>query len=679
MKKIITLLFAVGLIGSLSAQTIEERITSSSVNKANSRFAVKRQQLQEPVFNNALFAAPALVEEAWDTIVNRSAIYHLQGSFNQGVGHGWLYYLATDLPFVYAPYSDTLVFESIYRNAAGDWHMSGIQAADSIYLEKDSIFKYKFGVAPNDQYIYSVFPTLTDVPDRVVNLNEAGDSTVTYKFADFKHLEHHCGAMQTDYPDYADTWEKPYLFPPTSFCNPMTLCGMQIDSITSGGGGGSAYATTATADMFRVGLREEEINGQTIKRGKLLYGTFIDFREDPTKGRAKYCDSIGVYVPVADVMYIDTISLPIFRENSAREMEGTVEQIIPTGATLTISLHPVIKTAEGIKVDVDSVIASATANNEDFIQVSQNGIDYACGTVGFAFKEVNALGVESVKPAIAKGDFMAILSGFNNPVKQTIEKAGGTTKDTTVYCDFGIFCDYYQPYTGSTYYIFGGKFKNHWKNTDTEIYSYGKNIALTFNAMFPSIVEDSTYYELGISGDGGYSYYLAEDGETLDEDFGAGVILYTNLVDPDEWEIETDAEWLDFVLDDEYVEEYGAMITAFAAEANPSSEPRTAKAKIGARGKYIEYTVTQLPGDGSAVENVQNNGDVKATYQDGKIELRYNRPFNTINIYSVSGQRVASYPAAKAGRMSIDAEGLANGVYLINFVGDKKETVRVIK
>lgn len=677
MKKIVTLFCALGLIGTLSAQTVEERLEKSSFNK-NDRFAVERQQVDRtPVFNYDLLNAPAKVAEKWDTTLNRSAIYHLKGSFNQGVAHGYLYYLATDLPYVYAPYNDTLEFRAVYRNNAGNWHMSGVQTEDSVYLENDSIFKYDFGVIPNDQYIYPVFPTLTDVPDRVVAIDDAGDSTYTFKYADFKHLDHQCGAMRTDYPNYADAWEKAYLFPTTSYCNPMTLCGMQIDSITSGGSGGSSYASSATGDMYRVGIREEEYNGKTVKRGKLLYGTFIDFREDPTKGRAKYCDSIGVYVPVEDVMYIDTISLPIFRENAARKMEGTVEQIIPTGATITIALHPIVKSETGWKVDLDSVIARATATNEDFIQVDNNGVLYACGTLGFAFKEVNALGVESVKPAIAKGDFMAILSGFNDAVKQTITNADGTTKDSTAYCDFGIFCDYYQPYTGSTFYIFGGKFTNHWRNTDEEIYSSGKNIALTFNAMFPTLLPDSDYYNLGIEANGGYSYYQNEAGE-LDTEYGTGVIFRTNLIDPDEWEIETDADWLEFALDDEYVADYSAMVAAFYAEANTADEARTAKARIGARGKFIEFTISQ-PGGGTAVDNVKVGGSARATYSNGKFHLSYGIPFNTIELYSVSGQKLASYPAAAAGRMTLDAEAYANGVYLINFVGNTRETVRVIK
>lgn len=652
MKKITFLMCALTLTVSLAAQQKAEKMDNSVIVKSNSP-AVMVQKADNPLIMNAenfILPSRKVAAEQWDTAITYdfSALYYIENSFHPGITHGLLWFIAWRMPRLYLPYMDTIRFESVYRNTPGKWTLN-----DSVWAENDSVLELPFGGIGD--YVYSINPTLSDVKDRkITQSNKAGDSiyNFTLTYADYTFGEHVHGAWAASYPQYASLFE-PRLVGPLSYTSSITQCGMTTDSITHGSTGDP---TSSVNDFNRVGAGE---------RGKYCYGTKLRVDDLSSPRRKVYADSIGVLVRNQDIMYIDTVILPIHREDAARTVVGTQEEMFPEGATLTLTIHPISSTSEGNRIKLDSIIAKATATQEDFLMDEDGG----CGTIAFAFKDVNALGVESVKPAIIEGNFFVVLTGYNDAVVKTLTKDDGTQKDTTLFCDFGIYSDYYNPINGTTYLLYKDTITTFWSNG-------GSNIAMSFNAMFPTVFADSAYYELGIPANGGYSYYY--DGEKLDEEYGAGAILRTNVVDPDEWEIITDADWLDFALDDQYVADYSAMIAAFTADANTSAEPRTAKVKIGGRGKYIEYTVTQL-GGGTAVENIDSKSHVAATYQNGNIELRYDRPFNTVELYSVSGQKVASYPAGKAGRMSIDAAGLTNGVYLISLIGDTKETIRVIK
>jgi hypothetical protein len=157
-------------------------------------------------------------------------------------------------------------------------------------------------------------------------------------------------------------------------------------------------------------------------------------------------------------------------------------------------------------------------------------------------------------------------------------------------CDFGIFADYYTP-GGTTMYKVGGKY--------TPIFSASSNLAVSYDAYWPTLVNDTTLNEMNAPVAGGMCHY----GEDT-EDYVA--VLYTNVYDIDNaWSIET-PEWVEYVADTTYLTSAGAVLMAFQAEALPADvEGRSGVVALNADGFVYEFVITQgTPGDDTAVENV---------------------------------------------------------------------------
>jgi hypothetical protein len=256
---------------------------------------------------------------------------------------------------------------------------------------------------------------------------------------------------------------------------------------------------------------------------------------------------------------ISAVNIPVYNN------QGTT--IMPEGGQVKVELFAADLTTG--KIYTDSLLGEAVATVENFLDL--NG---KMGTITATFQEEDPFGGMMDVSIVVEGDFVLQLTGYN--------ESG---------CDFGIFADYYTP-GGTTMYKVGGKY--------TPIFSASSNLAVSYDAYWPTLVNDTTLNEMNAPLAGGMCHY----GEDT-EDYAA--VLYTNVYDVEgAWSIET-PEWVSvYAVDTTYLTSAGAVMIAFEAEELPATvEGRKEVVSIDADGFVYEFVITQgTPGDGTAVENV---------------------------------------------------------------------------
>ena len=318
---------------------------------------------------------------------------------------------------------------------------------------------------------------------------------------------------------------------------PLTLCGMETDPMDNESGG-DFYQISATG------------------RGAYAYGTKLV--ADTATGAT--ADTLLSTVRNLSPLKISAVNIPVYNAN------GTA--IMPEGGQVKVELFAADLT-QGI-IYTDSVLGTAIATTENFLALSAT-----MGTITVTFQEEDPFGGMMDVAIVVKGDFVLQLTGYN--------ESG---------CDFGIFADYYTP-GGTTMYKVGGKY--------TPIFKASSNLAVSYDAYWPTLVNDTTLNEMNAPVAGGMCHY----GEDT-EDYVA--ILYTNVYDIDNaWTVDEMPEWVGIAaLDTTYLTSAGAVLMAFQAEALPADvEGRSGVVALNADGFVYEFVITQgTPGDDTAVENV---------------------------------------------------------------------------
>ena len=317
---------------------------------------------------------------------------------------------------------------------------------------------------------------------------------------------------------------------------PMTLCGMETSMMNNESG----------SDFYRIGAGV---------RGAYAYGT--DLIADTATGAT--ADTILSLVRNVSPLKISAISIPVYNVN------GTT--MMPEDGEVKIELLAADLT-NGI-IYSDSIIAATVATAETFLEI-QAGV----GTIVATFQEEDILGGMMDVAIVVEGDFVTRLTGYN--------ESG---------CDFGIYADYYTPGSTTVYQV-GGKL--------TPIFSASSNLAIGYDAYWPTLVNDTTLNEMNAPVAGGMCHY-GEDTEDC------VAILYTNVYDIEgAWSIET-PEWVSvYAVDTTYLTSAGAVMMAFQAEALPAGvEGRKEVVSIDADGFVYEFVITQgVVSDDTAVDNV---------------------------------------------------------------------------
>ena len=345
-------------------------------------------------------------------------------------------------------------------------------------------------------------------------------------------------------------------------------------------GGYVASATSpiiiSTGEMIPLTLCGMETDPMNNESGADFYQIGAGARGTYAYGTNLLADTLGT---TADTLIstvrnlsplkINAVNIPVYSDGSTA--------IMPEDAEIKIE----ILAADLLKgiIYTDSILGEAVATVENFLDL--NG---KMGTISAVFQVEDILGGMMDAPIVVEGDFVLQITGYN--------ESG---------CNFGIFADYYTP-GGTTMYQVGGKY--------TPIFSASSNLAVSYDAYWPVVANDTTLNEMNAPVAGGMCHY-GED----EEDYVA--LLWTNVYDVEgAWAIET-PEWVSvYAVDTTYLTSNGAVMIAFEAEELPAEiEGRQEVVSIDADGFVYEFVITQgtVQGDDTAVENVD------ATLFDNKI------------------------------------------------------------
>lgn len=336
----------------------------------------------------------------------------------------------------------------------------------------------------------------------------------------------------------------------------MTLCAMECDTLDD------------TGDFFMVGNAKG--TGDAY-----LNGTGVHLH----KGDAATADTLGILVDNYGVMKINQIVMPIYNSNKSANL-------IPDGAVLRLAIFPLTESG----IDFSDTLAYSVMTNADYVN---GGAGYEwLGTLQAKFYDIDIFGSRTQVPVWIYGSFYVQLTNFN--------ETG---------CDFGFFSDFNNPVTATTVYQHNGKFSYHGRS-DAGGGSYGQNLGVSFDAYWPTLVNDTTVNELHANPEEGYAFFGNDPEDNA-------VVLYTN-VNPDTWEIETEEDWVGVEMDTTYLADYNAVVLYFGVLELPEEEDeREAVVEVIADGASQVFTIIQKRGGHQAIENTK----VDAIYENKNYDV----------------------------------------------------------
>ena len=323
---------------------------------------------------------------------------------------------------------------------------------------------------------------------------------------------------------------------------PLTLCGMFADPLMSPNG----------RDLYAI---EAASLGCPYSFGTDL--SYKGFRFDTIISTVRNLNPMKIY----------QINIPVYNINDAG-----LDVMLPEGAKVKVEI--LAADLKNGKFYTDSIYGSTIINIDDCID-NEDG----SGTLIAKFYEEDIIGNLTETEIIALGDFCLQLTGFNEAE-----------------CDFGLLSDYYNPGL-TTYFKMNGK--------TVALWSSG-NLGISYDAYWPTIVNDTTENTLNAPIAGGVAYYgnVAEDNV---------VALLSTVFDAELWSFEV-PEWVKFDYSDQNLAK-GVMLLQFAADALPAGEAgRVGVITIDADGFVYEMTIKQgeVQDPATGVENVESvlNGKI---------------------------------------------------------------------
>lgn len=345
----------------------------------------------------------------------------------------------------------------------------------------------------------------------------------------------------------------------------MTLCGMYADPFYEEDGN----------DFWRVGggaTGDQYFNGT---------GVHLQIDDENT------ADTLGILVDSRGIMKIEQILVPIYADN-----KSAANGVIPDGAEIRVVIFP----WEEQGINFEDTIASTVITNADIVGDAASWGYY--GTMHAKFYETDIFGEVSQVPVWVNGSFYLQFTNFN--------ETG---------CDFGIFSDYDCPTTATTVYQHDGLI-SYRGGRNSGGGSYGQNLGISFDAYFPTLVNDTTCNELKAPATSAEEEIYAHYGDEEDN-----IIVWLNSnFNYEEWSYEAD-EWIEPVLaSTDYWEEYNVVALAFVVEPLPEGEDgRVGSVIFDADGAQYEFIITQ--------------GDVPDAVESTKIDHRFDG--KTYNMHGI--------------------------------------------
>jgi len=368
-----------------------------------------------------------------------------------------------------------------------------------------------------------------------------------------------------------------------------------------------------------------------------LYGSFTDVGGfSPKYIHPEYgaCTGIMQVLPkMASPLYAESVSVLAYTPG------GTA---MPAGGELKIQFYYL--TEDG---NLGDLIAESTTN--EFVKTYDPQ-----GVFVFTFEEEED-GFIIEKPLIlgTQAPVAIILSGF----------------DST--WDFNVLFGTNGGYPGSSYTLHGDHISTFGFSNAPDLPR--ADLYIEFNGIFNCLTfyDDPISVEFPEEGGWGISGY---DGDEAYND----IDLYSAFDMEDVW-IESMPDWItEYEFDNTYFESNYALMLFCSAEALPAGVlGRGGEIVVGSYGVTVSIPVTQgqytsIPSRKIEITSVERHGD--------DFVLKYPALTNSVSVYNVAGQKIASYRLPDTGTFTIPAGNYSKGVYLISFSGAKgASTVKVMK
>jgi hypothetical protein len=402
--------------------------------------------------------------------------------------------------------------------------------------------------------------------------------------------------------------------------------------------GNTSQAGTSGTSITYVGASGGTANDGTGKG--YFFGTCLR-AIDGTNG-TKVNSLVNVYEkPMAPMVIFDVCLFGVNTYNAKTPL--------PADKFLTLTVNKIDETG----VITNEVLATSKIYGSDIITDEYNNV-----YLPFTFTTIDPItGRESPFNLVVKDAFAVVLSG--------LEQDG---------CDFGLLCDYKNLIEGKSYFT---KIDALTGVSDGKLYSSSTkmNTYMMLNVLYDYLyTEPTTQIQTApIAG-----------GDAVDASGSVGAVInsfkdFTDVLTGDSlvWiDPATLPAWLTAAYDNSDYAEYGVLYVGFKAEALPAGlGGRSADVLIISEGAKTTITVNQGT---TSVDDIQAP-KIQVLNTSESFELGYSADYKRVRLFSLSGQLVANYDLPSTGKFTIPAGQLSKGIYLLKFVGNNTETVKVIR
>lgn len=345
--------------------------------------------------------------------------------------------------------------------------------------------------------------------------------------------------------------------------------------------------------------------------------------------------------------------------------------------------NAIVKTPEGVtNYDASNITFEIWTLNEEgkleeMIAQATDGTMYGSptgnsgvGSLEFTFSEydeVTQLPIDKPVSLPAGKDFAVVLNnvtGSNLNVMMTNDPCGGVGIGGG-YLLFQNSPDYMESFWGPDYSF-----------DDIALGLYG----YIPGGRFLASSEDGEYLEAPVAG-GAASTYDKNYDMVLEgaARFGCSHNFFVEDGFDNEAHVKVNApEWVEVAVDTTDYSTTGVFYLIANAEPLPG--------EMSGRDGYIELDVYGFKskiqiGQGEFTVGVNDAqvAEASARVEGENIVLTYGEGVNAVDVINVAGARVASYALPAGGNFTVPASDYAKGLYILNFKGDKKATVKVVK
>lgn len=535
-------------------------IPTAKLNKAvdvrndapRATFMQSSEEVDKTLINatiDALSAKKAIAEVETDTTV---AYYAVRNQFTTGPAGGDYGYVSF-AAYIIAPFSDTVTFYNGWNvSSTPEWEVGDLVATGESFSIETGEF--------NEEYD---LPTLKYNPATV----STSDTTARF-FYPYKFANQYISFYKSKYPSY--NWRNKVCMAPEYACMAQYGYYSEFDKYGSGWGlyGGGSWAP----NKYGTGIVNPFIKPDTIITPDAGGG-------DPDTTLAyHYFDTVMSVINNSETLWVNYVTVGVHDYPS-----GTYFPDQNTRLTMTV-----LPLKEDKSIDWANPLAVGYADSTGLTDAGEGWY----GSLRFNFYKTDAAGMVKRVPLIADGDFVVLISGFNQPGVSI-----GLMTD----------CPYDDAPTPQTYFAFemGGKIytDKFWPR----INSATMNIAINFLGLWPNIQGLPEVINVPLAG-GTTTVTLPTNVWAEDMDIFA-----------DDWiEIEAESQAENPGTDDEeFLYKVDATITIEEADA-----AREGLIEIDALGKIYQIVVKQ--GSTTAVENVTKKINDNKLYNVLGIEVDEN-------------------------------------------------------